>query len=694
MPLPHDYKDFFADEEPRASREYWGREGAGCIFLAKNTGRILLAHRGEDVEQPGTWGTWGGKIDQGESPKDAVVREVEEETGFSGNYKIHPLYVFKDGHFRYHNFLVVVPFEFTPKLNWENDDSKWVEFGHWPQPLHFGLDELIRHSGGEIKHIIDLLKQKQANFLKENSEHFGSDAFKRWFGNSVVKGKDGMPLVVYHGTNQPFTSFNKSRRGMSTYSSTSKRGFFFTDSPDIAGAYASKAGATVRSNVSRYERKIKQLQKRVEKTERYAQLTGNWRPYEKAMEDYENFDLDSMREDDIIGQNIVPVYLKIENPLVFDFKGVPTPIGDVDKLIDKALANGNDGLILLNIVDPPPASTHYIVFKPSQVKSAIGNTGEYSSRKTNITKEGMDSSAAHQSYISKDFINYIKSVENGWKKGFRNGKWYPYASPEGGSPTIAYGHKLKSGEDYSDGISDSDAERLLIADLEHAHDVVVRTHQQWVKNYLAELQSAAKKNPSHSKYKFAMGLTPSSPIFDLTPVQNQMLIDFVFNLGSLNKFPKFTSAVFRKDWDTASKEYKRSYTDSNGHHHELGRNKIFFDTFLKPLMDKQPLSEISINYRNQDLEDIGIPKYEIKTRYSYIRYGYEADTNTYHLYSIGTPNLSDRNKGYAREQLAAFFAMIKKNGGKLHVDAYSAAGMAYIEPLIKRFSREYGVRIV
>ena len=60
------------------------------------------------------------------------------------------------------------------------------------------------------------------------------------------------------------------------------------------------------------------------------------------------------------------------------------------------------------------------------------------------------------------------------------------------------------------------------------------------------------------------------------------MVDFVFNLGSLKGFPKFTKALNCKDWETAKKEYKRYYKTPQGKWKELkNRNKLFFDRFLK-----------------------------------------------------------------------------------------------------------------
>lgn len=123
---------------------FWGRRGAGCIILARDTGRFCIAHRSSKVEQPGTWGTWGGAIDEGEDPASAAQREVAEEAGYSGPMKMVPLYVFKhESGFTYYNFLAIVEREFQPRLDWETQGYDWVEYGAWPSPLHPGLQAVL-----------------------------------------------------------------------------------------------------------------------------------------------------------------------------------------------------------------------------------------------------------------------------------------------------------------------------------------------------------------------------------------------------------------------------------------------------------------------------------------------------------------------------------------------------------------------
>lgn len=147
------------DEHSKALEEtgFWGKQAAGAIIVAQDSKRFLIAHRSEYVEQPGTWGTWGGALDEGETPEQAVRREVLEEAGADTIVSIHPLWVFSSGTFKYHNFLAVVPEEFFPDLDWETQGYKWVEYGEWPEPIHFGLESLLENSGKDIQRIKDTL---------------------------------------------------------------------------------------------------------------------------------------------------------------------------------------------------------------------------------------------------------------------------------------------------------------------------------------------------------------------------------------------------------------------------------------------------------------------------------------------------------------------------------------------------------
>ena len=144
---------------------FYGKWGAGCIFMARSTNRFLLAHRSDnpppyDVEQPGTWGTWGG-AGYGSPTKQAVIQrvrtEVHEETGHNIDAQFLPLYVFKKNTFQYFNFLAILDEEFEPHLNWESQGYRWCKFGEWPSPLHFGLKAVLSDP-----HSLEVMRQAAA----------------------------------------------------------------------------------------------------------------------------------------------------------------------------------------------------------------------------------------------------------------------------------------------------------------------------------------------------------------------------------------------------------------------------------------------------------------------------------------------------------------------------------------------------
>lgn len=55
-------------------------EIVGCFLEYQD--KILLLHRQDNTSQGNTWGIPGGKIEKGETPIDAAIREASEEAGF------------------------------------------------------------------------------------------------------------------------------------------------------------------------------------------------------------------------------------------------------------------------------------------------------------------------------------------------------------------------------------------------------------------------------------------------------------------------------------------------------------------------------------------------------------------------------------------------------------------------------------
>ena len=134
-------------------KRYWGEAGSGLLPIAENTGRILLGLRG-GTEQSMTWSSFGGAVNG--QPRNSAIREFREETRYYGPIKTVKAAIYKDGPFRYYNFLGIVPEEFKPVLNWEHADANWFTLDdilRLPNK-HFGLKFLLSKSANQIRELV------------------------------------------------------------------------------------------------------------------------------------------------------------------------------------------------------------------------------------------------------------------------------------------------------------------------------------------------------------------------------------------------------------------------------------------------------------------------------------------------------------------------------------------------------------
>ncbi len=160
--------------------------------------------------------------------------------------------------------------------------------------------------------------------------------------SSKVVDANGEPLLIYHGTQSDFSKFNnelvKSRFPYSI-------GLHFTDRPGEAGIYA----------------------------DGWENHAVNWNPQAKFAVPVAE------------GANIMPVFVRATNPLAIDAgpQSASTKV-DMDRaeIIAQLLAarqNGTpyDGVIAKRAVGDDYDGINVIVFDPTQIKSAIGNTGAF-----------------------------------------------------------------------------------------------------------------------------------------------------------------------------------------------------------------------------------------------------------------------------------------------------------------------------
>lgn len=118
------------------------KTAAGALFVSSKTGRALLSMRAAHKTYRCEWALFGGMIDGVETPKEALLRECDEEMGFVPDIsKIYPFDVYesRDKNFRYYTFVCIVDDEFLPRLNDESIGYMWIELGTWPKPMHQGV---------------------------------------------------------------------------------------------------------------------------------------------------------------------------------------------------------------------------------------------------------------------------------------------------------------------------------------------------------------------------------------------------------------------------------------------------------------------------------------------------------------------------------------------------------------------------
>jgi len=151
----------FVSEEMREKEHVEvDEEGGGKIVAvsvlftsAQKAPKVLLLKRSLDEQNyAGYWAFPGGRVDEGEEPREAALRECREEIGFEPDDELNmEPYVEKvlplgDTHV---TFRAPAQQEFTPKLNGEHTEFGWFGLRELPKPLHPGVKEVLDKLGAE-----------------------------------------------------------------------------------------------------------------------------------------------------------------------------------------------------------------------------------------------------------------------------------------------------------------------------------------------------------------------------------------------------------------------------------------------------------------------------------------------------------------------------------------------------------------
>lgn len=197
------------------SSTYYGKAGAGILFVCKEDQTCLLLKRSNRVEEGGTWGISGGAVSKGEGYynkddikedetldfKETAFRESNEELFSDGSFNVDLIEKeligqteFKDGGFKYLTFVYNVSLEakkqITSKisLDWENDAAKWFSLSSLPSNLHFGVDftkkSLIEQDIGLFRSTYDEFDwlYEELTKIKDNSKNpVWKDIFEKFY---------------------------------------------------------------------------------------------------------------------------------------------------------------------------------------------------------------------------------------------------------------------------------------------------------------------------------------------------------------------------------------------------------------------------------------------------------------------------------------------------------------------------------
>jgi hypothetical protein len=230
--------------------------------------------------------------------------------------------------------------------------------------------------------------------------------FKQWFGSSKIVDSQGRPKVMYHGTARDITEFKPKQAGA----------IFVTDDPRFAEDFSYMSETWMIDHATQFlpEQDIKKaiaagvakMAKGRPKQEQIRMLTEILKfPVENVIRDPDASDI----RDEVVKRlpsrpNIVPVYIRAENPFDFDnpshledissMPGVPVHYqrirkGDWSSIEDEDVqdaikAAGFDGFYVKE-----GDRKNLAVYQPDQLKSVTGNIGTYGQREPTIDQAAL-----------------------------------------------------------------------------------------------------------------------------------------------------------------------------------------------------------------------------------------------------------------------------------------------------------------
>ena len=242
-------------------------------------------------------------------------------------------------------------------------------------------------------------------------KNIADENLKNWFGKSILKHEDGKPMSFYHGTNSDFHTYDYAHvgKGNDVYGS----GFYFTNKPEVASMYAtmdSNEGSNIHKVHLKVEKPIDPDDEKPFRRDHIQKLIMAAPNHEDSLMNFGDVKYHGYRNvlndatDSYAELSKMDAMNALNNDFYREHEG--TFLENLKKITkhDAVIVKNHDtGHVIVN------------VFHPTQIKSAIGNTGEYNKKKHSITESTLS---------VKDEVDSFRHKWN--EKGVQN---FVYAHP-------------------------------------------------------------------------------------------------------------------------------------------------------------------------------------------------------------------------------------------------------------------------
>lgn len=144
------------------------RDGAAAALIwSRIDDTVLTILRCEFSTMPLQWCLPGGHVEPGESHESAILRECMEEIGHDLSERPRVLLSTRTSYeprFIHHDYAIMVPRQFTPKLNWEHVDHKWTSLSELPEPMAWPLQMLLSNdrAADRLKRFQDTIRKSMS----------------------------------------------------------------------------------------------------------------------------------------------------------------------------------------------------------------------------------------------------------------------------------------------------------------------------------------------------------------------------------------------------------------------------------------------------------------------------------------------------------------------------------------------------